>query len=238
MSLIRQIKQDNPAILLTLNEPYGATTAVDGSGNGRNGSYTGSVITPAGRSTILGVSPDFAGGYVAVTDNSAYSAAGSSGILTVEAWVYLDSVSLSAQMIVSKWSTSGSNAEWDLRIQSDGTPLFNTAIADGSGSIWSADTVGPAITASRLYHLVGTYDRGAPYSKLYVNGVLVSTQTTVVSGRTMSDGSGTLEIGHRGGGGGTVADGTISHVAVYSTALASDRIKAHYDAGITSGVMV
>ena len=119
--------------------------------------------------------------------------------------------------------------EWQLRIESDGTLLWDVSYL-GLTAIMT--TFSSALSADTVYHVVCTFDRAATTSKIYLNGVLNTTNTTII---TYSDGVNStepLQIGRRSDDGGNEFIGVIGHVAIYPTVLSGARILAHYTAGI------
>ena len=84
-----------------------------------------------------------------------------------------------------------------------------------------------AIAVGGVYHVVGTYD--GTTQRLYING------TEVVSAALTGAMNVNTAAVYIGSWDGTTElfKGTIDEVAVYSTALAADRIAAHRTAGIT-----
>ena len=201
--------------------------AIDRSAGGHNGTFTGTV-TRATRTVAGFTAPDFGGGYVNLGDASVFSAPGLTGTLSVECWVNLDSVTGTVRMLVAKGGSS--NHEWDMRMQTDGTPMFTTAKADGSNAV--LESAGAALSVGQAYHLLGTYNRNAPALNLYVNGVLIATDTSVGLGGQMSDGNAPVLIGERSDGGGDPVDGSVAQVAIYSRALTAVEAAWHYRVGL------
>lgn len=103
---------------------------------------------------------------------------------------------------------------------------------DGSQASGPADAVGTTLAAAptSFTHVVATYDGST--MKLFVNGMLASTQNNASLAIPLHAGH-TL-LGARPSPDGTVIDGrftgSIDEVAVYDFALADARVKAHFDA--------
>jgi hypothetical protein len=86
------------------------------------------------------------------------------------------------------------------------------------------------IEAGRTYHVVGTYDGTS--QRLFIDGVDVASAPVAGSIARRKD---SLDIGSDGGSRGSFM-GTIDEVAVYARALAPERVRAHYRAGVGPGV--
>jgi len=100
-----------------------------------------------------------------------------------------------------------------------------------AGSFSLKDEVPSGGTLGSIYHVVGTYD-GANL-RLYLNGTEAGsslTDTTSIGAFTA-----TLRIGRSPLGGTTGMNGVVDEVAVYSSALAADRVATHYTAGTSAG---
>ena len=91
--------------------------------------------------------------------------------------------------------------------------------------------IGPAVTLNQWVHLVGTYDSATQTKRFYVNSVLIAEVVVAYAPNT----SRPLRIG-----GGKTDDvlgtyffpGDVDEVVVYGTALSSNRVRAHYLAGL------
>jgi len=80
----------------------------------------------------------------------------------------------------------------------------------------------PNFEVGRSYHVAVTVS--ATIISVYVDGVLIGTDTLVAGSRVITDATRSVYVG--------MADASaISHVALYATAPSADRIKAHYLAG-------
>jgi hypothetical protein len=102
----------------------------------------------------------------------------------------------------------------------------NLAI-ETTGGLVNIGTGTNTLTAGTTYHVVGTYD--GTTAKLYLNASLLS--STNISG-TMAVNAEEFMVGPETGGSGRYYDGVIDEAAIYTTALTSTRITAHYDAGL------
>lgn len=223
--LAAEVLADSPAGFWPLDETSG-TTAADLSGNGRDGTYTGSYSLGSAVGSLPGV--DLTGGYVSIPDNAAWSSsAGANGLLTVEAWVKFDT--LAAQMnVVCKGAAS--NYEFDFRTgDATASAFLGQVYTSAGGVVMGPGQAADQVAAGIVLHLVFTYDRAAQSLIVYKQGVALSSDSTASS--TASDGTAPLLIGERADGAGVTLDGQIGCVAIYPTALSAARIAAHYAAG-------
>ena len=229
LSYDAEVLADSPSGYWKLNETSG-TNAADSSGNGRDGTYTGSYTLASAVGSRSAV--DLTGGYVNVPDNAAFSAgAGASGLFTVEAWVRFDT--LAAQMdIITKGAAS--NYEFDFRLgDSVSDAIAGVTYTPAGGALMATTQTAGQVAATTDYHLVMTLDYAAKLLIIYRNGTeLVRDSASASPSEFSSDGTAALQIGRRADAGGTVLDGKIGCVAYYPTALSAARVLAHYTAGL------
>lgn len=217
-------------------EGESGTTARNYSGANGDGSYGGTYAL-ASRVTVPGrLSADFTNGYA---NHSALSLGGLTG-LTLEAWVVVDAFTGSGgQYISSVWGTEAAGpAEYALlRCGQDGTAgtqtAFNFAVGT-SGVAANCVTANGAAVAGNRYHLVGAWAPGA--GELWVNGVLVASESA--STGTTNSYSGSWRAAYNPNTPARLLDGGVAWVATYNTKLSAARIRAHYQAGIRTGVVV
>jgi hypothetical protein len=110
--------------------------------------------------------------------------------------------------------TQGGTVGWELRYNSSGALMLRSFDSGNGTSVQSLDQV----TASSIYHLVGTYD-GANLC-VYVNASATCKPDAVSSGAGMS-----VTIGDD-------VSGVMDEVAIYDKALAPADVAAHYQAGV------
>lgn len=222
--------------LLTQMRLDGATSIwpLAGSGvdvvGGRNGTVNGAVSAPTGLLPALdfdGVDDD-----VVVSHDASLNPTD----LTVSCWVNLDAIGGTLQSPISKVSGS-SNWAWQMLVWTDGSVSFDLLSAT-SGSIFrrAQSPVGTAIVGKWTL-LAGTYLTSGTLDTMFVDGVSVATATTGTGSRSLSSNA-PLSIGRRGDPTKYPLNGRISHAAIFPSALAAARVKAHYEAGIRSGVVV
>lgn len=231
MSLARQILQDSPIGYWPLNELSG-TTAFDRSGSGFHGAITGGVTLgaagPAGLKCM-----DFNGttGWI---DLTAYALLSRAVPWSIEAWANKD-VLTGSRIIFSE----GYESHIQYSLGSDVTGAgavdkVNFGYYDSGG--WKGPYPGsPDLAVGDWHQFVGTCT-GTSFV-LYMDGVSVATATTAAQSGVTFRGAG---IGARPDTPSTIAfwDGRIAQVAFYSAVLSADRVLAHYQAGIRSGVVL
>ena len=221
-----------PAAYWRLGETSG-TAAVDTSGKGNGGSYSGGVtLASAGLINDPNTAATFDGNDDRMYFNDSASLSPTAAI-SVEAWVrptVVPTAAGSGWHLFAKWNTAL------LYIQGGASPkfvftLYNSATA--SYGPYAASTT--TVAAGSTYHVVGTYD-GASL-RIYVNGGL---QATVARSGAVYDSTfgGVLA----GGGWGTLPSpafkGRLDEIAIYSSALSASTVQQHYTAGTTAAFTV
>lgn len=211
---------DNPEAYWRLNETAGAT-AVDVTGHGHDGTYTGGVtLGTAGAFAESGGAASFDGLNDFVSIPGTWGGVGWPEV-TVEAWANVGALSASFEAIVS--ST-------DLPLSFVHLQLFNT----GNNVVYT-NVVPSAVTLPivsqtplntwRHFAIVGK--SGA--SALYVDGALVGSNTTSFANIVAATTG--IRIGS-GFGNARFFDGLIDEVAIYKTALTEGQIDAHIAAAV------
>lgn len=216
---------DSPIGYWPLTDTTG-TTAVDLSGNGRPGTYSGGYSLAATQlSPLLGNVVDLDGtdDYIDIADNTAWSPTGGSALFTVEAWIKPSAVNRTAAFIVSK------HQEWQLRIESDGKILWDVN-QSGISPVMSCTSPNP-LTAGSRYHVVATFSRVLPKVELLINGTSVASSTSYSN--NVVDTTNSLRIGGRSDNAGNEFIGSMGHIALYNTILSGPRILDHYNVGIS-----
>jgi hypothetical protein len=228
---IEEALLDAPLVLLPLADPSGSTQAANlgsqaavgaianrgGSGAYEFGSGTG---PPADGQSALVLTPAAGSGYyLKVANLGLFSAA-----LTAEVWI-TTTVDAATLLDVDNSPTGAPAPSGSLSIVA-GKLRWSTAIDSTAGTINSVNNV----TDGLLHHCVATYVQNGTnhISRLYVDGVQVAT-TSVANTWALF----VTEYALIGGSKNGVFTGTLSHAAVYPTALSADRVLAHYQAGTT-----
>lgn len=231
MSLLRQILLDSAAGYWPLDEVSG-TTAVDRSGNGRDGSYSAGYTLAAtglagGKGTTI---TGEASGTGLITFPTSITTV-LSGDATIE-WWFNPTSSFNGYNIIA--STEGSQFAAPFEVQSLSGGFINVVFG-ASGSETGSGAIGSAIPLNQWHHVAITMTGSTTY-ELYQNGV--NTASLSMS-RSRSDGGDVLRLGVRKSGSaqrGT--SGTYAPLAVFPSVLSASRIKSHYEAGVRSGVTI
>lgn len=218
---------DEPVWYGRLDEASG-TVCRDSSGNGLNGTY-GSAIA-LGQAGALSGDSDTAADFPADGTNGKISVADVAALritdnLTIEAWVYIDS--LAANRTVA-FKGNGTNLAGPYRVFIGIAGGIVLQRGDGATIETLSGTFG-VITTGGWHHIAVTVLGTAV--AFYANAVAAGTATSTV---TIADAGNSLYIG---GNANTAApmDGRMDEVAVYNKALSADRILAHYEAGRATG---
>jgi hypothetical protein len=223
MSYSSEILADSPLLYYRMGDASG-TTMTDSSGGGRNGAYvnsptlgtTGLVSDANTAVTMASASSQRA----TVTDDNSLDGLTA---ITVEAWIKPTTVPSSQAYIISR--DGSTNRSFQFRLNNHKVEFIK--VPNGTVTASSA----ASINAGDLRHVAAVYN--GTDIRIYINGVLDGTPaaTTGDLGTVARD----LEIGARSSAG--FYDGIIDEVAVYTTALSSTRIAAHYAAGLTTGTL-
>lgn len=214
-----------------LDETTG-TTAIDSSGNGRNGTYSGAhtLVARDGYAT-------FAGGSVTIPDNDVFSVA-VSGELTVFACFRLDANNNVLRAIASK--ANGVLFEW---------ALCATDSTDGdafTGVVWNTGAVDfqrersaviPSAAAWHAAAMVATNVVSARMPLYLDSGTALTTTQGPGTGGTIVNTTAPLNLGARFAGNGTLA-GALAHVAIFDGVLTAAQIGGLINAARGAGLAV
>ncbi len=190
-----------------------ASTAVDASGEGNDGTISGAVPTAG----VVGQALSFDGidDYVDAGNDASLNI---TGAITVEAWIYWKEYTANS-VILSKFSQT-----YILGYQpSDDGKLYWHIYTDA----WVILSV--SVPKNEWHHLVGTYDKnlGSNQMKIYLDGELIddATQTGSIDTQVGNLGIGIYYIGKPSP---LYFNGSIDEVRIYNRALSADEIKEHY----------
>lgn len=220
MSWVSEVTADSPSLWARLAETSG-TSAADV--QGATGTYVGgfTLNQPSLLNAAAGdraVALDARTGYIRFPDSAALDRG---DVFTLEAWVnpttYRDSANLGGTII-----DKGSGA-YIMRFANalDGRILFRrNSVADIVVST-------RAVPLNTVTHVVVT--KNGSTVRMYFNGVDV---TGTVTNSTMVNNAIALGIGAADAGTDNFFGGTIDEAVIYSTALSSTRVLAHYNAGV------
>ena len=220
-----EIMLDLPVALYTMGEAEEATTAADSSGNGEatlTQAGTGTAVTfgtATGPGTDGLTAATFAGGkYLsAVLENFFISGVG----FALEAFVAASAPGTNA-VIMGARDANGAVAH--IRFSATGTVI--AGLFDSLGGMTDYVTSGSSIADGNVHHVAALWSHSTFDVALYVDGVLVGTQSTGISPPATS-----LYVG--GAPGMVTLSGTLAHATVFSTLHTGARVAAHSDAGRT-----
>lgn len=218
-----KVLADYPQLYWKLNDT--GSTALDSSGNSRNGTIYNATST-TGFSTELGAALSFnaSNTYVQGSWADNYTAG-----LSLEAVVKPGTQTDVVGVIISK-STFYADSFSNFPVSLYASPLGSIGFSLSTGNDYSAEnTFTYSYSADTWYHVVGVFQQNGT-SGLYINGTLVDSAITNYplssSNRNWTVGRHALE--YSGGLNNSNYVGLIQHVAVYSFPLSEDRIAAHY----------
>ena len=172
------------------------------------------------------VSFDGSNDYVVISDDNSLDLTGD---ISISAWVFFSSFDHDQGGIVAKSGNSG-----------DGYGLYSDkggSTSEGTVKFYSNTYDASVATSGTLnidtwYHITGVHDSSASTSKIYIDGVLIDTQTSASSSIANSD---NLHIGRIFGGSESYnQNGNIDEVAIWDKVLTAGDISALYQARGTS----
>lgn len=221
MSYSATVLADAPLGYFRMGESSG-TTLTDSSGNGRNGSYSGSGVTLGATAVISD------------TDKAATFAGGSSGYAQASgAWLNVAAATaFSFEMWVRPTNTTGGFmcGRW----KSGGTQFYiqcyptDLVLSMNISGTQRAFAVSHTLVAGEVLHLAATYD--GTTMRLYVNGALAG--TGAYAGSLNAPALTDLYLGRIESSATDFFPGTFDEVAVYGSVLSAGRIAAHYADGL------
>jgi hypothetical protein len=164
------------------------------------------------------------------------SALNITGAVSVSAWVNPRSSALN-RSVVAKSSVGGGSASQQYHLYDQGSGRYGFTVGNGS-SILSAVTSSGAVPTNAWSHLVGTYN-GSDTVKIYLNGVLISTQTASIGSLNQSGKNFTIGSSHGGSPcNGGYFDGSIDEVRVYTRELGLSDVQGLYGTTVSAPAVV
>ncbi len=164
------------------------------------------------------------GNYVTVQDDSSLDI---SDVVTIEAWVRLDSYTGTWNLIAVKGNTS-TNRNYGLWVENTGDILLSYY----NGGYKSYNPTGPNFTLGAWHHIVGVIDVANDYWAIHLDKAKYEQSGAGLVDMLANNES--LYIGSRTGT--WNLDGTIDEVAIYNRALGDSEIAQHFDHGPQSTV--
>ena len=198
--------------------------ALDASGNGLDGTISGTVVPIADRTGFPDSAMQFGGGasdYVDVGDPPQLQL---TGAMTLAAWVSLDSSNTNNARIFAKAGGSGARS-WSLNIEASSGGVANPATfqvsASGASNISISDP--EPLPTDEWVHLAGIYRPGEA-TEIYVNGEFKARNTTDIPTSQFSNNGRTILIGNRNDCSNCGWLGSIDEVRIYDQALTEGEI--------------
>lgn len=199
-------------------------TVLDGSGNGFNGTTYGGTTncTIAGR---YGLACDFNGStdYVDITNDSSFSV---TNVKTVTFWARPDANDYDMPIAVSDGSWS---SRWFAYYRLGYLQFY---IQDETDVNWGFSSDIIAYNIGEWQFVAATWDTNGGKLRLYVNGELKYTGSTIPTDRTWTHTTNhRLAIGRQGGGSSSYFDGRVDDVKIYSVERTAEQIMRDYKTG-------
>lgn len=222
---------DNPIIYYEFDETSGTTADNLGSGGATNDGTLVSTVT-VNQSSFLngGTAYDFGGGRVTAAAFSTQTE------WTLEAWINWDSSKTSGSHIFGN-DQGGWNDDVLFGIGTEtgsaGVPSSNVGLVQQGSPGTVRDAVADPLSHSVWHHVVVTGSTINGELKLYVDGALVDTNSSLTNGVTMNGHQFAVGAARFIDDAGTRPfDGLIDEFALYGTVLDATAVSTHYNAGI------
>lgn len=224
MSYVSEVLADSPLAYWRLEEAAGSSAA-DSSGNGKTGTYQGSLDLGQAGLITSGLSLHCHGSNAGVLIASAFSLPTATSPFTFEAWI--KTTATGTRPIVSGRSNASANANLDFGVNSG--KLYVQPRGDNNAGLITLQSPGN-VNDGNTHHVVATRTTAKLWT-LYIDGASVATQSD-----GLTSGCTSLDLAYIGKEARNILfmDGTIDEVAVYQSALSSARVLAHYNAGIAT----
>lgn len=239
------VLSDNPIVYYEFDE----TSGIVAHNSAPTGAlYDGSVNTVGGSVSVNQSSFsqgktafDFGGGFV----GAASGLTNSLDEWTLEAWVNYDSAKISASNFLSN-DQGGWNNDVLFGIGPEtgtvGVPGGHVGVIQQGNPGATRDAAGAPLAANEWHHVVVTGSTMGGALTVYIDGVVVASDTSVINGMTFNgmDGFGmaNLTIGaarpNAGDAGYRPYDGLLDEVAIYPRVLDATTIAGHFNAGGTA----
>lgn len=145
---------------------------------------------------------------------------------TIAFWINYSSVA-SLVALVNKFVSSGNQQSWLYRYgDNSGTKQFIINLSS-NGSSNTQKTYNYTLSTGTWYHMAFVYTASAGSVGIYLNGVLLSTQTGLPT--SIYDSTAPLEVGGYDNGGNTVSNATFDEIGLWSRALTADEVSQLYN---------
>ena len=222
-----QVLADAPLAYWRFDELTG-TKAADSSGHGNDATYEGGITlgVPGAIEGDSDTAASFDGATGFVTAGNRFAFAGQTPF-SIEAWVSAQMQSTYAGVASRNDAVGGPPSEGYLLFVAPTDGPFGFQRLDGSNVSTAVSVAGPS--ATDFTYVVATFD--GLELVVYVNGESQGSQTAAIS---VAGAVADFVVGAEAGGNDNFLSGSLDEVAVYDHALSTDRVRAHYLAGIGS----
>jgi hypothetical protein len=216
--------------------PTTGTTVYDSSGFGNAGTYTGTrngshsgTYYSAGAVGPNACYFDGSTNYVSLVATNPSALNLGTNSFTVSFWMTPSTMPSSSYVVPLSFQTSGNTSRVFCQLKySDGVSYLFCLAQDTNGVKGGINTNRGLFAAGHSYMVTMTMNRAAHIFSLYINGILVGTDSVVMTGNV--DLSAATAKNCLGGNGCTSAkfNGTLNDVRVYNTALTNRQVAALY----------
>ena len=224
------VLSDNPYLYWRFDEAAGATAATDSSGNNHPGAYTGGTTLGGARAC-----PRDTGTAVTLNGTTGYIGAGTGAaavagptVFTVEVW--FKTATAGGKLLGFGGSPTGQSSSYDRHLFLNNTGNLVFGVYPNAVKVIAS----PKTYTDNTWHHAAATLSGAGM-RLYVDGAQVAADTTTTTAQTYS---GYWRAGYdnlTGWGANAPTNfyftGSLDNAAIYTTALSSTKIAAHYTAG-------
>lgn len=209
------VLNDSPKLFYRFNDAPGSGTATDSSGNAKHGTPSNVTFGQAGAMAGLGTAAAFNNS----NSNIVAPALGSMSQLSIETWLRPTTISTDFDTIfdVRNWTTGA--VHYQLRNNQLEFSIY------GKPDLYFGSAA--AFPLNAWTHVITTYNQATGEVSVYVNGVLLGTQThTSPVGVNLA----AADIGAWNGNS-RAFDGSIDELSIYDYVLSPQQIASHYLAG-------
>jgi hypothetical protein len=202
-------------------------TVKDYSGYNNNGAIKGATWISNG---VVGGAYSFSGidsnDYISIPHSTSLDGNGAWDAITIEQWINLSDNQFGSRIMSKMSSQSEAKRSYDIGI-ADSMPANKLygGVVIGNNSYKEA-VCSTSLVAGQWYHVVLTYKSGVGV-KLYLNGVLVATNTSQTTGNIQASPGKMLCIGAYNGSS-SFLYGSVDEVKIYPFALTAQQINQEY----------
>lgn len=147
------------------------------------------------------------------------------GSITVSVWAKPTNLGAFYSYIISKRTSSPSDAGYYLAIDNNSKPIFFAGGLATNNLVVAA----AAVANNNLYHLVGVYDQSAGKLRIYINGSL---SAEVTASGSIADGNKDFFIALNSNNASEGLDGILDDIAIFNRALSTQEISDLYNGNL------